>query len=445
MIKKAYINFSLNKHNNFLKESLDYNNIHLFKKNNKLVVVHGINILLTVLDKIYEKKRKLKISSLDVRFFKPLLLSKKKNFRLIIIYNKGIYEVYQKKERLLSVKINFEQKDIDYNYKKNSKTFTYKKINKLKIKNLYPNFFLGDKLSLIGDFMNLSRYLGTIYPGDNSLISNINFKIIEKSNKKIKLNFLNFDKRLNLSKIYIRVGNLNATITSFHAPKLPISYSLRDIKNNKKTKFLGISQNALVIGGSSGIGEIVSKIIFLNGGNVCMTYYKNNIKKKMNLNKYKNFSSIKFNINESKDYLKLKKFKKINSLYYFSSPNINNQLKERTNLNTFLDFYIRKLEKIIKFFHKYNKNFTLFYPSTIFIGQKSILVSLKDYTLAKQIAEKKIQKLCKEKKIKLCILRLPITDTKQNISYLPIFKKSRIDVAINILNEMDFRLNQQNK
>ena len=439
MFKKSYINFSLSKHNIFLKESSDYNNIHLFNKNNKLVVVHGVNILLVVLDQILKKFKLLKISTLYVRFFKPVLLSRKKNLRLIVIYKKGLLELYQKKERLLSIKINYTTNILEEKYHSNSKIFNYRKINKKKIKNLYPNIFLSEKKNLVEALMNLSRYLGTIYPGNNSLISEINLKIIEKSKRKINLNFSNFDARLNLSKIYITVGNINAKVTSFHAPQLPINYSLNDIKKITKNKLLGISQNALVLGGSSGIGEIVSKIIFMNGGKVCMTYHKNNIGKKIKLEvkKNKNFSFFKFDVNNNKDYYKLKKLKKINTLYYFPSPNINNQLMEKTTLKKFFDFYFKKLSKIILFYHKYNKHFTLFYPSTSFIGEKFASISLKDYIFTKKIAEKKIKKLCKEKKIKLCILRLPITDTNQNISYLPIIKRSRIEVAKDILNKMD--------
>ena len=155
-----------------------------------------------------------------------------------------------------------------------------------------------------------------------------------------------------------------------------------------------------MIGGSSGIGEIVSKIIFLNGGKVCMTYHKNNIGKKIKLeiNKNKNLSFLKFDINDNKNYYKLKKIKKINTLYYFPSPNINNQLMDKTTLKIFFDFYFKKLEKIIKFYYKYNKHFTLFYPSTIFIDQQFAPISLKKYIFTKKIAEKKIKKLCKKKK-----------------------------------------------
>ena len=439
MLKKIFINFSLNKHNIFLKGSADFNHIHL-PKNNKLAVVHGINILLIVLDKIYEKLGTFRLSSLEVRFFKPLLLSKqKKKLRLDIIYNKGNVVLYHKKERLILIRINNEQKILYEGHNLKNKIVPYKKINKNKIKNLYPNFFLFDKLNLSQDLMNLSRYLGTIYPGNNSLISEINLEVIEKSQKKINLNFLNYDERLNLSKISIKVGNLNAFVTSFHAPKLPTNYSLNDIKKNKKTKTYGMSQIALVIGGSSGIGEIVSKIILSNGGKVFMTYFKNNIGKKIKLenDNNKNFSFIKFNINRNKDYLKLKKIKNINTLYYFTSPNINNQFLDKTTFKIFFDFYVKKLEKIINFYYRFNKNFTLFYPSTTFLDQKFSHNNLDNYIKTKKIAESRIKKLCKKKKIKLCILRLPITDTNQNISYLPIVKKNKIDVAVDILSEMD--------
>ena len=169
-----------------------------------------------------------------------------------------------------------------------------------------------------------------------------------------------------------------------------------------------IRENILIIGGSSGIGYDLLKL-FLNNNKikVIATYYKNkiNIKKKNLIIKKLNIETDIKLVGEI-----IKKYTPI-LIYYFATPKIYLKSDNKKLIKLYEKYYIDYPLKIINIANRFDCK--LFYPSTSFIENDS----LTPYSVVKLKAEKTIMHL-KNLKTKITILRIPMINTRQNLSLL---------------------------
>ena len=139
---------------------------------------------------------------------------------------------------------------------------------------------------------------------------------------------------------------------------------------------------------------------------IVATYHKNKF-----LIKNKNIQVIKLDIEKSIDKIKrlVNKFKKV-KVYYFATPKINLDIKDKVSLSLYRRFYIKYPLEILSSFKGHDIQF--FYPSTIYIDKiKSA------YTEIKKSAEAELKKINK-KNIRLNVLRIDEVNTRQNISMI---------------------------
>ena len=254
----------------------------------------------------------------------------------------------------------------------------------------------------------LTKYVGTIYPGKNSLINEIN---LSNNNINIVNNIsINSDSSL-LTKGFPLINNrliyknYNIEFKTLTRPELNIKLNKPNRKILKEINL--IKENVLIIGGSSGIGNDLLKL-FLNNKKIKIisTYYKNKINKNM-----KNLIVKRLNI--EKDlvviYDIIKKFSPI-IIYYFPTPKIFfKSINDKNLIELYKKYFIDIPIKIIKFSDNFQSKF--FYPSTTYNN------TLSPYSLIKLKAENEISKL-KKLTTKINILRIPGINTKQNLSLI---------------------------
>lgn len=384
----------------YSKESGDINKIHLDKitgynsiYGNK--ICHGTLVFLKYLD--FTNKLK-KISNQGEYFLKI-------NYRKAFKYNQKIYisknfsKIFQK---------NAGKADVEF-YNKNKIDYEGKKLNlirKFNFKNLKQKKNNYDLLRFI--LNNLSKYVGTVFPGKNSIIVSININYSKNFN--FKNIFKIYSKRENrrLPIIYNKIlfNNFIVEFETLIRPELLLK-KLNVLKAIRK-QIVKTSIPILIIGASNGIGKEVLSIFKHNKKiPIIATYYINKI-----LTKQKNIKT--FQLNLEKNINKLKKyvsnFKKLR-IYYFASPKITISKNNKYNIKKFNDFYINFPIKIIKTAVKNNNYLEFFYPSTIFINNRIV----SDYSFIKKRGEKIISKF-KNDSIKINILRIDEINTKQNLS-----------------------------
>ena len=182
--------FSINKkkHHNFIKNFYDDNKLHqngnYYYFGNKEKIVHGINVLLTVLEKLSRKKI-IDLTCLDlieVSFNHPIFVNekikisvKKSQDFLTIKLESKIKKKSEIKLYFSNLKLLCRNVNTTLNFKK-----TRRNINKSKFQNyercinpknlkLFSSItkILGE--SRITSIISLSYLIGKIYPGENSL------------------------------------------------------------------------------------------------------------------------------------------------------------------------------------------------------------------------------------------------------------------------------------
>jgi len=384
---------------NFAKLSGDNNRIHIDKiaGYNSIYghnIVHGVLIILRFLEK---QKIKKNYSSIKIQFFNAFKYNSK--IRIKKIKKKKysyIYHLIQENITKACIELDFFSSAASSEIPK-KKTFkkvylVSKKLIKKKSKNLNIALYY------------LTKYVGTVFPGKNSLITEINIYINKiSSDNHILIESFRLDKRFPFIKNKLKYKNYEIDFKTLIRPELNIKLA----KPNKKilNEVASIKENILIIGGSSGIGNDLLKLFLKNKKiKIISTYFKNK-----NKERGKNLIVKKINIlkNLNTVYKIIRKFSPI-MIYYFPTPKIYfTAINDKRIIEQYKNFYIYIPTKIIKFSNNYESKF--FYPSTTYKNPIS------PYSSIKLKAESELAKM-NQSKTKINVLKIPGINTRQNLS-----------------------------
>ena len=257
--------------------------------------------------------------------------------------------------------------------------------------------------------MRLSKYVGVYYPGENSLILDI--EVIFNTNfkfKKFQIESFEEDARFKLIYNKMQFDSFLIFFKSLERPKFNHNkkyYFSKEIKNIVK----GLRDNVLLLGASQGIGLQFLQLFKMNKKIKIFATHMNNT---INING-SNIFKIKLDV--KKDFKKIQNIINKNSslkIFYFISDKIyfDRKLGKKIQKNykkIFFDIPLMILHKIIS-----KKKFLFFYPSTtnIDIDKNSY------YSKIKLKAEKKIKSLEKRSKARLIFHRFPSIYSRQSIN-----------------------------
>jgi len=394
---KNFFNISKSEGLKYAKSSGDNNKIHtnenygynsVYGEN----ICHGTFVILNFL-------------SLQIIFKFPFFYNKKIFIKTIKQKKLIKYFLYQdlKIKAIITIKNNIDNK------KNSIENINYKRIKIIKLNN---SKYKNNKNSLRVALDNLSKYVGTIYPGKNSLISSINIIYKEKNknnlSKTVKIN----------SKLLKRGFPIIKNRLTYRGYIIYFDTLIRPSINKKRFKLSSIlkkninkiRENVLILGASQGIGKDVLNILSRNKKIFKIaTYYKNiiNLKEKKLITK---------KINIEKDIKLLNRFIKLYSpikIYYFPSKKIffDNKLSKEI-IEGYRKLYISIPLQILK--ENKKEKISFFYPSTLHINFNKNSI----YSKIKLEAEKKIKKFCKRFKIPFVVHRFPAIYSRQSVSLI---------------------------
>ena len=390
----------------FAKVSGDYNKIHIDKKigYNSIFgssICHGMLIILKFLATIKFKKEK--IFNINIRFNKPFFYNSKISFKKELVENNKIeYSLTQHNKEAANV-------TIDFNTNNKDKIKKYNKIKKYKFNKERKNYYTNVDKDLLVILFNISKYVGMLYPGKNSIINGVDINYNSKINfpdKNIIIKSQLVDQRLPIIKNKLVFKSF---VVFFDTAKRPVIKKKKiKLKKNLLKRIREIKENALIIGASQGIGRDIFLVIKHNKKIVKISsYFKNKIKSKS-----KNIVIKKIDIKKNLRLVNniIEKYSPIR-VYYFPTNKIyiDTQIDKKI-VKEYEKFYILFPLKILK--KNKNKKISFFYPSTIYVEnyKKSI------YSKIKLKAEKKIKNFCNKFKIPVYIHRYPPMNSRQTIS-----------------------------
>ncbi len=304
-------------------------------------------------------------------------------------------------------------------------------------KNLFPNMVAAYSIEFCAEISSISEVVGMRYPGLRSffLSANINLRI-----NKFERNIIvqNIDARFNLMKIKINAASLICDCEVLLIKKPYETFSLIDLQAKiSKTEFHEI--NALIIGGSRGLGESVAKIIALGGGKSLITYstgYDDCLMVANQVSAMGQKCSIA-KIKMPEDIHLISNLGNFNQVYYFPTPKIfgkRNSSYDVKLYESFYEIYVNSFNSIIDSFAKKRDKVVLFYPSTEAINQP--LPELEEYIDAKIAGEKLCKKFDGHESISIYSFRIPRTGTDQTISLINAESENPNDVMLPVVRKM---------
>ena len=404
-MKLNILNINKNEGIKFSKFTGDNNKIHVNEAtgNNSIYgenIVHGVLVILRFLEKVNFRKKN---SYIKIFFKEGFKYDHDITFKKKFSKSKIFYNLYQQnninaKIELGNILLNSPKKKLSNESFKKKYFASIKKSKVFKFKNI--------ESELVEALCNLTKYVGTVYPGKNSLISEV---IIFNTGKDQNNNILITSDDSLIKKGFPIIANeliyknYNIQFKTLVRPQLEIKLKKPAKKILNEVNL--IKKNIFIIGASSGIGNDLLEI-FLNNKKikVIATYFKNKIKKKR-----KNLILKKINI-ETDLHMIFKIIKKYHPcyVYYFATPKILfRTISNKKIIKSYNNYFVKWPIRIIKYAKNYNCNF--FYPSTTYSNKSTL------YFITKSKAEKEINKL---KNNKISIVKMPGINTRQSLSLI---------------------------
>jgi hypothetical protein len=125
----------------------------------------------------------------------------------------------------------------------------------------------------IADLLATSQIVGMRCPGLESIYSTFKLRRIEipAARASMKFDLENYHARFRMVRMHVTGGALQGSVEAFYRP--------RPVEQRRLAEIVALvpanayqSQNALVIGGSRGLGELTAKIVLAGGGAATLTY-----------------------------------------------------------------------------------------------------------------------------------------------------------------------------
>jgi hypothetical protein len=453
--------FSFKDQEAFAELSGDYNPLHLDQIfGRRLIfghcVVHGVHSLLWALDcwvKDTQKKRRL--TSLDVFFIRPVAVGEDVYYSLISEENQQtvLHLLDQKQSITTKINIGWAYEDnfpevsvlSDMPEKQNSLILTEETIstssgrfplslNIEKAEDLFSDLCRLIPVQQLAEIIATTRLIGMKCPGLHSIYSRLEVEFLTDSRD---IGFLDyrvqqFDPRFKLAIIDITGDHLKGIIKAFLRPAPIEQPKYSEIKKRiSKDEFKG--QRALVVGGSRGLGEVVSKLLSAGGADVRLTYYKGVkeadaiVKEIRDLNGA--VKSCFFNV--LKPEWVLQDGWSHTHLYYFATPFIFGAQKGTFSSDLFRmfnNYYVNGFFSTVQVIQKQAKELrAVFYPSSVAIDELS--PGMAEYVSSKIAGETLCGYLERiYKNLTIYKPRLPRLATDQTVSLLPVQNEDPVEV-----------------
>lgn len=274
--------------------------------------------------------------------------------------------------------------------------------------------------------LSMTRLVGMECPGNDSIFNSFNVDFQEAPGDETRLSYQIKSASEKYSRLGIKIESLDfrGEIQASMRPKPQIQPSQEAIRGLVKSdEFAG--QQALIVGGSRGLGELVAKLIAAGGGTVNLTYCVGQRDAESLAEALENAggsaTAIQFDVEgDFSDAVAQIEGRPITHLYYFASPRILLDSTTEFDANRFARycrFYVNGLVRLIHSLKRSDgQKLRVFYPSSAFLDEP--VPGALEYVAAKAAGEAVLEFLIHEGDIMAVVRRLPPLATDQTASLL---------------------------
>ena len=262
---------------------------------------------------------------------------------------------------------------------------------------LFPDVIKKMPLQQVAELLAISRLVGMECPGYHSMLSAVDATFVKTTGRSSSLTYAvsDYDERFSLCSVRACGPGLRGMVKAFFRPPPREQESFTDMRAKVDMKeFKG--QNALIIGGSRGLGEVAAKLLAAGGAKVRITFHKGEEDARRLVKEIVSgrgsADCVFFDVlNIEPDAAdKLHKKIKPTHLYYFATPPIFAvRYKKRFSPKLFENFcryYITGFAATVEILRAAAPGFAnVFYPSSTAIDE--LLSSVSEYACAKAAGE----------------------------------------------------------
>lgn len=273
------------------------------------------------------------------------------------------------------------------------------------------------------------------------MLSGLKVIIGERDNVTPEWTIENYDERFNRLKLAYNTTNIRGTIDAFHFPQSEKALSDTGFQEINIINNEFVKVNALVVGGSRGLGNAVARMLCAGGAKVTITYNNGKLEaEKFQQEMISNGMSCNVvELSVDDEIGKKSSIKGFNQVYYFASPKIfdrkppnfdNHQYKK------FYKFYVTYFQQLCQSIVQDGDLISVFYPSSV--AAENVVPGMEEYGKAKSLGEI----LCEEinsssaGRLKVIYPRLPRLDTDQTVSIVPVKNNDPYRCMIDHIREM---------
>ncbi len=311
---------------------------------------------------------------------------------------------------------------------------------------LFPNLIRMLPPLQLAVLLATTRLVGMKCPGLHSIFSGLDLRFTSDWSEIQKLNYrtAQFNERLSLLMLDVEAPGVNGQIKSFLRPKPQAQAAFTDICQKVESGEFS-DQQALVIGGSRGLGEVTTKLLAAGGARVIITYFQGQrdaqrIVDEINI-QYSKAVCLPLNVLDPSSGLPVETNNQLTPLYlyYFASPFIFGAAKGRFSprrYTTFSEYYVtgflRTVQAVLATPVRLQK---IFYPSTSAIDE--LPLDMGEYAAAKMAGEVLCDFLQKTNPaLTIYKPRLPRIATDQTVSLLPAANQDPVPVLLSKLRHL---------
>lgn len=304
---------------------------------------------------------------------------------------------------------------------------------------LFPALCASFGLGRVCDLAATSEIVGMQAPGLNSLYLSLQADFVEGQRENPYFRIDSFDARFRMLNLVVETASLSAKISALVRPPPVEIAQLHELDAFVRTgEFRSV--NALIVGGSRGLGEAAAKLIAYGGGEVTITYSVGATDAARVAEEIKarggGAKVVQLDVTDPAQIAALD-VKGINQLYFFATPKIFGKrggaydvaLFERFKL-----FYVDAFAAIVDGLRSQGVRLAAFYPSSVAIEQP--MPELAEYIAAKLEGEQLCARLSGDPDLGVLCHRLPRIHTDQTASVVVAAASDAVEVMAPLVRAM---------
>jgi hypothetical protein len=298
--------------------------------------------------------------------------------------------------------------------------------------------------TVVQAMLSMTHFIGMICPGEDSVFSQFEVSFANRREGFQAQHFWlsKFDDRIHRY-IIGTSGELEGQLIAFRRPTPVCQAHISDFRSMvNRSAFKDM--NALVIGGSRGLGAAAAKILALGGAKVDITYVECEDSARSIVEEISEYSAIeplalRYDVIEDDPSLISEQLSQANAILYFATPRIragSTELFDMRMYNVYLTYFVERLFKLASFAALKSPQTQVFFaPSSVFIETRQ--VGFAEYTLAKMAMEFLFEsKNAKASGTKFTYSRFPQMKTDQTVSLFNQHLGDTFPIMYPVLKEM---------